>query len=163
MSNFTVSSLGRHVCAVLLLAGSGHHGTPPLPAAAHRIPFVGLVSSVDVPGAVIVLSHDAISGYGPAGQLRVRVDDGEAMDRIAVGDRVRATMILAVGRDVVLEHVVVTPRAPSSRERPVGIGSRKAQVAAAGFAGALSRARRGSSGRHVHFEFALEPDGWAAA
>lgn len=102
----------------------------PADAPATRVPFVGLVSAVDVPGAAIVLAHDAISGYGPAGLLTVRVDDAEAMRRLAVGDRLRATMILMAGHDVVLEHAVVTPRdqirpAPESR-----LGGKKARVAA---------------------------------
>lgn len=164
MSNLTIVSLGRNAfCAVLLLAGSGHHGPQPTPAAAHRVPFVGLVSAVDVPGAVIVLAHDALSGYGPAGQLRVHVDDAEALERFVLGDRVRATMILAAGHDVVLEHVVVTPRGQSGHERPAGIGSRRRRIAAAGPSDPLSRGRRGSSNRHVRGVFAAEPDAKAAA
>lgn len=107
-----VSFWGVALCAVGSLASSsGHHAAvwrgPVLPA---RVPFVGRVSAIDVPGAVVVLAHDAIPGYGPAGRLTLRVEDTEALTRFSVGDGVQASMIVTAGRDVVLEHVVVTRR-----------------------------------------------------
>lgn len=80
-----------------------------------RYELTGSVVEVRPPSEVVV-AHDAIPGFMEAMSMPFRVADPALLGGLDPGDRVSATLV--VGRETVLERLVVTAEAPPPEEPP---------------------------------------------
>jgi protein SCO1/2 len=84
---------------------------------AYRNQLKGAVISVDANNQQIVVNHEAIPGYMEAMTMGYRVKSAKDLDGLAVGDEIRATLVVR-DDDAWLENIVVTRKRASSRPRP---------------------------------------------
>jgi protein SCO1 len=110
---FMVTSIG------LFLAGCGtapveNKTQPPT----RRYVLKGRITKIDKPTREVLVDHEAIPGYMGAMEMPYPVADVQSLDKITVGDEIRADLVVTNGIPA-LENIVVTkkasaPPAPSS-------------------------------------------------
>jgi protein SCO1/2 len=110
---FVVTSIG------VFLAGCGtapvENKTQPH---VQRYVLKGKVTKIDKPTREVLVDHEAIPGFMGAMEMPYPVVDVQSLDKIAVGDEIRADLVVTDGLPA-LENIVVTkkasaPPAPSS-------------------------------------------------
>jgi protein SCO1 len=102
---FIVTSIG------LFLAGCG---TAPVENKTQTQPrryvLKGRITKIDKPTREVLVDHEAIPGYMGAMEMPYPVADVQSLDKITVGDEIRADLVVTKGIPA-LENIVVTKKA----------------------------------------------------
>jgi Cu/Ag efflux protein CusF len=109
---FLVTSIG------FFFAGCGTAPTEnKTQAQVKRFSLKGKVTKIDKPSRELLVDHEAIPGFMGAMEMPYPVADVKSLDTVAVGDEIRADLVVTDGH-AALENIVVTKKGEHRLEIP---------------------------------------------